>query len=418
MLFSVKKNKSEFITLAFFIIFFIAIRSIHFTEALNFSSDQGNGMAHVLEMLSNKEITLVGPGSSLSVNGKELLQGAINYYITIFFGLLGGFDPVVTSYIFMLFASLAIIPLYIGTKKLADKKIALLMVTIYTLFFYFIDYTRFLFGPNYLIALTTGLVFLMGNYKSKPSLKNLLLIFMYLGIMLQFHYQVFVIFGFVFFYYSFSSKTRIKSVLIMILGFIIGFSPMIVFELKNEFYNLRVAWDYIFLPKNTYGSFVDFVPHRYLSLVLLGLVAVLVYLRKYFSYSLILIIAGLLLIIDLFLYLPRPTHGFGMAPDWNYLMEKKTYEIIKSQPYQNFNIVNHVYDNLSMVVKYHLKKDGYKMNYDDYYHNDYLYVVSPDPDVFKDPAYELYTFKPNKLLKTWKLNDTYNLYLFERIKAT
>ena len=71
-----------------------------------------------------------------------------------------------------------------------------------------------------------------------------------------------------------------------------------------------------------------------------------------------------------------------------------------------------------MVVKYHLKKDGYKMNYDDYYHNDYLYVVSPDPDVFKDPAYELYTFKPNKLLKTWKLNDTYNLYLFERIKAT
>ena len=123
MLFSVKKNKSEFITLAFFIILFIAIRSIHFTEALNFSSDQGNGMAHVLEMWSNKEITLVGPGSSLSVNGKELLQGAINYYITIFFGLLGGFDPVVTSYIFMLFASLAIIPLYIGTKKLADKNL-------------------------------------------------------------------------------------------------------------------------------------------------------------------------------------------------------------------------------------------------------------------------------------------------------
>ena len=69
-----------------------------------------------------------------------------------------------------------------------------------------------------------------------------------------------------------------------------------------------------------------------------------------------------------------------------------------------------------MVIKFHLKKDGVKMNYEDYYHNDYLYVISKNADVFKDPAYELNTFVPNKLVKSWKLNEIYNLYLFKRVQ--
>ena len=122
-----------------------------------------------------------------------------------------------------------------------------------------------------------------------------------------------------------------------------------------------------------------------------------------------------LVVLDAYIYLPKPSHGYGMSPNWNYLMEKKAYEIIKTQNVKNYNIVNHIYDNLSVVIKFHLKKDGVKINYDDYYHNDYLYVISKIEDVFNDPAYELNTFVPNELINSWKLNDTYNLYLFKRI---
>ena len=124
-----------------------------------------------------------------------------------------------------------------------------------------------------------------------------------------------------------------------------------------------------------------------------------------------------LIILDTYIYFPKPSHGFGMSPNWNYLMEKKAYEIIKSQNLKNYNIVNPIYDNLSMVIKFHLKKDGVKINYDDYYHNDYLYVISKTPNVFNNSAYELNTFVPNKLIKSWKLNEVYNLYLFKRIKS-
>jgi|SRR3989344_2015894 len=400
----------------FFILTFILIRSLYFADSLNFSFDQGHGFTQVLEMWKNREITLVGPGSSLTADNKLLLQGSIIYYATLIVALLGRFDPIASSYIFMLFSSLGIIPLYLGMKKLAGRKSALFMVVLYTLLPLYIDFTRFLFGPNYLIPLSTVLIYLLGLYKVKPKKLYLCFIFIYLGILMQFHYQMTIITIILFLYYLFSNRLRIKVILIMIGGFCIGFSPMIIFELKNQFYNLQVIGDYFFSVKKHTGSLFEIVPHRYLALSLVTISVIITYCKKYISNKLIVSIALLLIIIDGFIYLPAPLHGFGMSPDWNYKMEKKAYEIIKSQRVTNFNIVNHVYDNLSVVIKFHLKKDEIVMNYDDYYHNDFLYVISGTTQIFDDPAYELNTFIPNKLIKQWKLNQKYNLYLFKRIK--
>ncbi len=414
---SIKLFRSNYFVFFVAIIFFITIRSLHFTSALNFSFDQGNGFTHILEMWRNKEITLVGPASSISADNKELLQGSIIYYFMLIFALLGKFDPIISSYIFMLFCSLGIIPLYQGMKKLANEKVALFMVILYTLLPIFINYTRFFFGPNFLIPLSTILIYLMGLHKTKPKNIYLFLIFAYIGILMQFHYQVVIILVILFIYYFwipvFTGMT--KPLLIMVGGFCVGFSPMILFELKNQFYNLNVIKNYLFSSKPHSGAPFEFLPHRYLSISILFFALVGTYFKKYISYTLIIITTIILIILDAFIYLPIPSHGFGMSPNWNYLMEKKAYKIIKKQNIKNYNIVNHIYDNLSIVVKFHLKKDGVNINYDDYYRNDYLYVISKNADIFKDPAYEINTFVPNKLIKSWKLNEVYNLYLFKRI---
>ena len=410
--------KNQFFYFILIIIIFVSVRSLHFAEALNFSFDQGNGFLHILEMWKNKEITLVGPASSISADNKQLLQGSIIYYFTLIFALLGKFDPIKSSYIFMLFSSLGIIPLYSGMKKLADQKAALLMIVFYTLLPMFIDFTRFFFGPNFLIPLSTILVYLMGLYKTKPKDINLFFIFAYTGILMQFHYQLVIVLFILFIFYSFIKHFNIKSILIMVGGFCVGFSPMILFELKNQFYNLHIVRDYLFSSKSHSGQPFEILPHRYLAISIFLFALISTYLRKYISYVLIIITVMVLIILDTYIYFPKPSHGFGMSPNWNYLMEKKAYEIIKKQNVKNFNIVNHIYDNLSIVIKFHLKKDGVKMNYDDYYHNEYLYVISKNEDIFKDPAYELNTFVPNKLIKNWKLNDTYNLYLFKRITSS
>ena len=158
--------------------------------------------------------------------------------------------------------------------------------------------------------------------------------------------------------------------------------------------------------------------HRYLSISLITLILLTPVYKKYLSRSLLILLTILLLTIDLYLYLPKPKQAFGMAKNWNFLLEKKAYEIIKKENLKNFNVVNLIYDNLSVVIKYQMRRDNYLINFDDYYHNKYLFVIDKnEANISKNPAYEIKTFFPRKKLKQWKLNDSYNLYLFERIEV-
>lgn len=406
----------DFKLIFFFIALFIIIRTINFSRHLNFSYDQAWGATRVYEMWKNKEITLVGPGSSLTVNGKQLLQGSINYYFQLIYLLLGHFDPIVSSYIGMIFNGLMMIPLYYGTKLLHDKKTALFILLIYTLVPYFIDFTRFFYGPIFQLSLVPILVLLMGLYKKLKKWFYLFLVFFMTGILLQFHYQIVVIIFILSLYYLWRSKEKNKKIFIMAAGFIFGYSPMILFEIKNQFYNIKILLEYFqYANKPTHFSFV---PHRYLSISMILLIIGAPVYKSLITRNRLIILGLILLILDLFLYLPIPKQAFGMSPNWNYLMEKKAYQIIKKANLKNFNVVNHIYDNKAVVIKYHLRLDHYPINYDDYYHNDYLFVISRTDKIFKDPAYEINTFQPNRKLKQWQLNDFYNLYLFQRIKKT
>lgn len=397
----------------FFVFLFIFIRSIHFPEYLNFSFDQAWTSTHALELWKNKEITLVGPGSSLVANGKQVLQGSINYYFQLIFLLLGRFDPIISSYLLMAFTGLMLIPLYYGIKLLHDKKTAIFIVLLYTLLPYYIDFTRFFFGPIYQLSFLSFLVLFLGLYKKYKNLICLFLAFVLTGILLQFHYQTVVILFLLLIYYLWKTEIKLKTFFIILGGFILGYLPMIVFETKNDFYNVRVLLEYLNYSKKPSDFFL--IPHRYLSILLIALILSAPIYKKFLNKKLLIVLGAIFFIVDLFKYLPQPKTAFGMGQNWNYLMEKKAFEIIKKEHLKNFNIVNHIYDNKAVVIKYHLKLDHYDLDYDDYYHNKYLFVISSTDKIFKDPAYEINTFQPNKKLKQWKLNDTYNLYLFRRL---
>lgn len=407
------KKKGAFIIIALTILF-VFIRSIHFKEFLNFSFDQGWGATRILEIWKNKELTLVGPGTSITAHGKQILQGSVLYYLNLVFLLLGNFDPIRSSYAFMLFCALMLIPLYFGVKLLFNNKVALLIVIFYALFPYFIDFTRFFFGPNFQLSLMPLLILFLGLYKQKQKSVYLFLIFFFSGFLTQFHYQFIIITVVLFIYFFLKSNKKLKYLFISSLGFIIGFLPMIIFELKNSFYNFKVLSEYLQLPKK--GTDLTFVPHRYLSLSLILLIIIAGYLKKYLTDIFLITFASILLVTDLVLYVPKPKQAYGMAKNWNYLMEEKAYSIIRNENINNINIVNLAYDNLSVVIKYLLKKDGYKTDYDDYYHNDYLFIISHDNNIFNNLAYEVNTFRPNEKIKKWKLNDYYSLYLFKRVQ--
>jgi len=201
-------NKKTIIILLFFISLFIIIRSINFIYHLNWSGDQASFAIEALRIFRTKSLTLIGPQISANLEGRFVFQGPAIYYMLLIFLILGKFDPVISSYLFMIFCSLMILPLFYGVKKLTNEKVAWLMIIIYSFIPYYINYTRFIWNSTFLLSLLPILIWLMGKYQENKKTVYLFVIAFWLGLLLQFHYQFIIVIAGIFSYYFLFKKIK------------------------------------------------------------------------------------------------------------------------------------------------------------------------------------------------------------------
>jgi hypothetical protein len=313
----------------------------------------------------------------------------------------------------MLFCALMIVPLYIGTKKLINQQAAIIMMVLYTLLPYFIESTSQMWNPYYMMSLFPLQVYLMGLFKEKKSPKIFLLFSIINGICFQLHYLFIVAWFALGAYYFFVKKLSRKYLAIYLIGFAIGMGNLILFEMRNNFYLLQTLWIFVNHPKNVSEHWI--APYYLLSVVFFGLLALLGIFKKKLHTKMAL---GLFIIL-LFFAIPYITTGArerSYPKGWSYENDQEVYRIIKENlsTYQDVNVFE-FYDATGNVPKYFLKRDNIALDYDDYYHNKYLYVTYPDDTYLKNAAYEVANFTPSKIVRTWKMNEDYNLYLLERL---
>ncbi len=407
----------EFGFLLVMMVLFIFLRSLHFAQFLNFSADQATFSLKALEIWRNKSLVLIGPTFSLNAFGRYAFQGPAIYYVQLFFLLIGNFDPVKTSFFFMLFASVMTWPLYYGVKWLSGKKVAAFIVMCYVTLPFFIDYSRFLWNPNFQFVLSPFLILAMGWCAQKMSALRFFLVAVIAGFLLQFHYQFVLVLLGLFFYYFVQKKLQWRYILLWICGVMIGFFPLILFELRHQFYNTQT----IFLLVTSFFHHFDtqsklhfaFAPHYVLSVSFFLLVSVSTMLKKYLSSLVITTSAVILITLSLLRYFPTPTHAFGMVDDWNYSNEQKIAQVIQSENISNFNVVNLIYDTDAAVQRYLLVINNQENKLGDYQHEHFLFVVYGDDELTKTQAYEVKTFAPYTLKKKWQINSKYTLALLE-----
>lgn len=408
------KLPNEVILLIGFVILFIVYRSIHFPLFLNFSSDPASFSMEALNIEREKFIRLLGPPISINFEGRHIFQGPAVYYFLLLFLKLGNFNPLASSYLYMIFSATMILPLYYGIKFLINNRAAWALVIIYSLLPYYIDYTRFFWNPNFQLSLSPILILLIGVFKIKKNNKFFFLLSaIFIGFLLQFHYQFIIIIIGLFIYYFVVLKLKYWYIILFFAGFFIGFFPLILFEIRNNFYNIRTLFLILTNPQTNQSVNLSETPHYYLSLSLFFSLTVSFFFRK-LKFSSLLTLFMILLVWSSILYIPKPSQGFRTVKNWNYLDEEKVYKIIKEQNLKNFNVTNLSYDTLASVQKYFLKRDFYQVNFDDYRSNEFLYVINSGADFMNNPAYEVNTFKPSTLIRQWPINPYYTLYLLKR----
>ncbi|MBI3366084.1 glycosyltransferase family 39 protein [Candidatus Roizmanbacteria bacterium] len=395
----IKINKSlkEIIFVLSFIILFIAIRSLYFKNLFAFIFDQVSSSTTVLELWRSKKLSLIGPSLSFVIAGKQIFFGGISYYIQLIFLLIGRFDPFWSTYAFMIFAGFMILPLYHGVKKLIHQNAAIIMVVLYSFLPFSIESTIALWNPYFLFALLPLLVYLMAKFKEKNRLLVFLPIAVLNGVLFQLHYMyIFTILGLLAYYFVFK-KLGIKYLFVFLVGLCLGFINMLLFELRHNFYNLQTLVIYFSKPQTVIQHWLA---DYYFSSVFLFVLLIILYLLRKKIRSYLCLGLFIVLFIVAFRYVTIDTDSRNFPKDWYYKDELKTYKIIKGNlpTIKDFNIFE-FYVATATLPKYFLKKDNIQINFDDYYHNKYLYVVYKNESFTEDPAYEVHSFKPFKIVR-------------------
>jgi 4-amino-4-deoxy-L-arabinose transferase-like glycosyltransferase len=216
---------------------------------MTFLGDEGRDVLIVKRMLVDHKFTLLGP--TASVGGFFL--GPIYYYFMMPFLWASGLDPVGPAIGVALVGIATIFLVYYAGKKFFSETAGLVSASLYALSPLVISYSRSSWNPNPVPFVAMILIYLLWKLIVKPNRVTALGIGFALGIGLQLHYLFLFLFVLVGVWYLINYKkiSFWKTTLETIVGFVIGISPFLAFEVRHGFANTQTVLRFIFAGKDT-----------------------------------------------------------------------------------------------------------------------------------------------------------------------
>ena len=411
------------ISLFLIIVVFLFLRLYHLPESLNYGADQGMTLLEIYNLYQTKKFTLIAQtGSSLTVFGRYFYTGSFMYYLFMPILLITRWNPLSISYFLILVQLAVLLLLYHALAKIYKKSATPLYFSLlYTFFPMMVDYSRFIWAPNLLIPVAGIVLSLLLGLSTKKSNSFLVLLTgFFLGLGLQIHYSFFLVILISIFWLLIGKKLNLSAIFLLLLGFIIGFSPLILFELRHNFYNLRTFIFYITTKTGSNQRIMSFSWHYLLCLwpfVFLFIAKLLSALKRvasWFATFLVLLFIG----VSVTEILPFPKSGFTMPEGWNYAGVQKASAIILHENRKKYNIVDLLTgDTRAMGLRSLLTFAGKPpLGVVEYPETKALFIYSKVPieKLLRGKLWEMDVVKPVKLVKTWHLQNGIYLYLLEK----
>lgn len=236
-------KKIELAILLLVIIAAIFFRFWHIRDYVVFLGDEGRDMIVIHKIFTEASLPFLGP--TASVGGFYL--GPIYYWMAAPFLALAKFDPVGPAYFV---AAIGVATVYLLYKFLKDSVgfwPAILASSLYATAPLIVRYSRSSWNPNplpFFALLAMYLVYLGIRHR---KIAYFLFAGFCLGIIVQLHYLASIlvaIFALIIFL-SANFKKWPKIILVSFCGFLITFSPFLLFEIKNGFPNFQTILEFV-----------------------------------------------------------------------------------------------------------------------------------------------------------------------------
>lgn len=416
---TMKNKKYIFIFgLALLVGVYLFLRLNKFEEKTTYHLDQGLHLLESWDMVINKDIRLIGPMvSSKTFMDRGFFIGPQYYYVLAMLGIITGWRPILIDLI-LLFLELAFVLYFVNwiRKKFGFFE-ALLVFSLITFSRYFIIHSRFFWNPHFLLPLGILAVIILDKYIQTNKFKHILIFGFLWGLAFGFHYSaVFWVIPLLIVLIKNKKMWNKNFFFYLPLGFILGDLPWFLFELRNNFYNIKtVFW---VMSQSSGGGRME--PHYFIyPLITFGLYGLVWLINKTKINKFALVLILIVTISWVQTKIINDTIPLGHPDGWNYPIQKEVVDkILKTNCPNNFNIASTVSgDTRSYDLRFLLITKGCKpMGVDDYPKAKILFLVAPiDRLPEKETVWEVSSLGKFKINREEKITEKIVFWELEKI---
>lgn len=404
------------------------LRLYRFVDLMNFSFGQGNALNLSAQMIKNRRPALISQQYVIrkTTSGHSFFHSGAYLYPLAPLQLLFNYDPLPITVCFALFNLFSAFGLFWILKKYFNFQVAVIALILFLFSPTMINYSRFIWHANLLIPIITlAIYFFLDSVKNKQPLN-----FLMLGILSGLGFGIhigFVIPSFLFFLWTIYHSFKRHSFLylpLFIIGVLIGDLPVVIFDLRNHFFNSLTMLEFIqnLGHGQQQGGFA-FESYHFVSLYipLFILISLFInYLSKRFSSITLLAIILYILICSPYWGLSK-THPDGMVEGWNYSGVKKAAQIINSDnPPKEYEVATIIDgETRSTALRYLLNSIHHRppLGVTEYPQAKILYVIARESqDPINYNVWEISSLQPLVFKEKWLLQTNIYLYKFIPVK--
>lgn len=375
-----------------------------------FSGDQGYDLLKIKE-ITEGNLTLLGPRIGPYTQHATLYLGPFYYYLLAPFLLASRMDPIGASFAILASRLLTVVLVYLIVKKLFSKSAAIISASIAATSPLWVNTLGFPSNPYFIPPLVLIIVLILIYTKKRFTY---FLIGVLTGFSIQLHYLSAFLIPAILLYLFFKKTLNLKTPALFFAGIVVGILPVILFEVKNNFF---LSQQFIKLLQSPQAvQKLDFQFHYFaigypIVLIVLGpAILSLKRLNKFLPAIVTILLCAFLIKANNFNLNTGPT----MPQDLNLEQIKNISKTISSDVgNQSFNITSTL-DGDSRAMPYRYLVQVYGKTPLDTEHYDTpqnLYIITRDPasEIRESTLFEVASFQPSNVENSWNINGDIKL---------
>lgn len=387
------------------------VRFYNFSDRITFGPEQAISLIVSGDYIKEK-ITLLGDPNiqRFTKDGLMLFHSPnFNYLMVPLMVILNYQVLDITAYFALLNILTGLLIFLIGKKYF--NHITGLFASIFFLFnSYMIYHSMFIWIQNYIPLMSALIIYFLLKIKTHPDKSPSFSVFLIgilssscLGAQYFFVFTIILIYAAIFYL----SKNKLKHTLIFLAGLAVGYLPTIIFNLRNNFYDIYVIWQYTIDTLNNPGqnriSYYHFLQFWPLAALVMGSIFARFYERYKVAAISLLVVVSLFNLTSEKVNFTQPT---GMHPGLNFPKLARAAEIVARDNPSNFNVVTtYDFDSRAHPLRYLLKFNHNltPQGPEDYPNAENLYVLTTkDYSVKETTLWEIssFNYKDSRVLGT------------------